>query len=56
MKSLRLGAPGGREMDSTFAAGQLRADLCEIATACCYEHGARMVDKILESYRVTRRP
>ena len=46
----------GEEYDeATFLAGQLRADLCQIATEFSYQHGAKIVDAILLKYDVKRK-
>jgi hypothetical protein len=46
---------GGKPLDGSFNDGQLRADLCEIATRHCYQHGSRIVDDILAEFLVTRK-
>ena len=52
-----LGAEKGGEKydEDKFRAGQLRADLCQIATELSYKQGANIVDKILEKYEVKRK-
>lgn len=48
--------PGGEEYDpERFKQEGLRAELVELAGTCCFQHGARVVDKILEDYKITPR-
>jgi hypothetical protein len=47
---------GGETYDENlFRAGQLRADLCQIATEYSFQHGSRIVDAILAKYEVSRK-
>lgn len=47
---------GGEPYDEDkFRAGQLRADLCQIATEISYNQGAHIVDAILSKYDVSRK-
>ena len=47
---------GGETYDEeSFRAGQLRADLCQIATEYSYNQGSKIVDAILARYDVVRK-
>ena len=49
--------PGGVAFDSKLYQEQLlRAELANIASAHCYQHGHKVVDDILARYTVTRKP
>ena len=46
--------PGGQEHDpELLSSATLRSDLVKLAGGCCLEHAAKIVDKILDEYKVT---
>lgn len=48
--------PGGKPFNAReFAIAEKRADLCAIALAHCWDHGAKIIDEILRKYEVTRK-
>ena len=49
-----LAGPGGKEYDpELFKEEKLRAQLVELVTECCLEHGSKIADKILQEYKIT---
>lgn len=56
-RAVEMPQRGGETYDpQKFADDLKRADLCAIATRHCYKHGAHVIDEILASYYVTRKP
>lgn len=46
--------PGGQDYNvEAFKEATLRAELVELASQCCLEHSAKLIDKILADYKVT---
>ena len=52
-----MGEPGGQVYDTTRLHRELlRADMCAVASAFCFEHGPAVVDALLDRFDVGRKP
>lgn len=46
--------PGGEEFHlGSYVAGRIKADLAELAIGCCFEHGAKIIDRLMADYVIT---